>query len=108
MKDFPVVFNDVKNEVQFTEALKYKKWVISNYSDIFNDGKTDSISDMMLCHQILYPQIKKMKFENQLKMVLKMAFTIVRANRVAIRGILTGATIDMLGFRSKTKRLNKQ
>ena len=94
MKDFPDVFNDVKLHDQFTSAEKYKEWVIDNYSDIFQTEKKESITDMMLVHQILYPQIKRQSFENQLKSVLKMAFTIARSNRIQVKRILLGAKKD--------------
>tara|TARA_R110000850_G_scaffold149360_1_gene271810 strand:- start:126 stop:437 length:312 start_codon:yes stop_codon:yes gene_type:complete len=99
MNGFPSLFEDIKNEPQFSNPLDYKKWVINKYLDIFNTERLESISDLMLIHQILYPQIKRMAFENQLKIVLKMCFTVVRANSVQVRSILTGAKKDALGFR---------
>ena len=94
MNNFPEVFNDVKTYDQFTSPEKYKQWVIDNYSDVFQTDNKEAIVDMMLVHQILYPQIKRQSFENQLKSVLKMAFTIVRSNRIQIRGVLLGAKKD--------------
>jgi hypothetical protein len=100
MSNFPELFKDVGNEIQFSDPLQYKAWVISKSTDIFNTEKTDSISDMMLVHQILYPQIKRISFNKQLAIVLKMSFTIVRANRVKINSILTGAAIESFGLKS--------
>ncbi|WP_139959191.1 hypothetical protein [Flavicella sediminum] len=104
MKDFPKLFNDVQSEIQFSDPVEYKNWVTFRYSDIFEKGNLESVADMMLSHQIVYPQIKKMKFENQLKIVLKMTYTIVRANRVSINNILTGAAIDAFGFKHKNSK----
>lgn len=98
----PEIFDDVGNEAQFLNASNYREWVIGKSCNIFGeDIDSEALKSMMLVHQILFPQIKRMKFSNQLKMVLKMNFSLVRSQRVRIEGIFKSAAIDVLEFKEK-------